>query len=111
MQLALSAPVALLLFLPVANLFTWNTFARNPRAASIDTLSQLGAFSLFAEAGVVDKALSEDFEDEVLLRTLAAGGISDVDKLLWISRAGFDSFDLSRIESKELTTQSLVGVW
>ena len=58
-----------------------------------------------------DKAHSEDFEEVVLLRTLAAGGMSDDDKLLWISWVGFDSFDLSRIESKELTTQSLVGVW
>ena len=60
---------------------------------------------------MADKAHSEDFEEEVLLRTLAAGGMSDDDKLLWISWVGFDSFDLSRIESKELTTQSLVGVW
>ena len=111
MQLALSAPVALLLFLPVANLFTWNTFALNPRAASIDTLNQLGAFSLFVEAAAADKAHSEDLEEEVLLRTLAAGGMSDDEELFWISCIGFDSLDLSRIESKELTTQSLVGEW
>ena len=47
----------------------------------MDTLNQLGAFSVFAEVAAADEAHSEDFEDEVLFRTLAAGGMSDEYKL------------------------------